>query len=153
MSITPIDIRNKDFRKGIRGYQSDEVDKFLDVLSKEFENIYSENFELKERLQFLEAELGHYKNLESTLQQTMVFAQQTAEEVKKAARHEADLLLRESEQEKAKLLSEAQKKWEEIQDEILELTRKRELIRTQLKSFLHAHLDLTEQLDRDTNAS
>lgn len=151
MSITPIDIRNKEFRKGMRGYQVDEVDKFLESISKEFELIYAENIELKERLQFMESELSHYKNLEGTLQQTMVLAQQTAEDVKRSAQQQAELILRESEQEKERLLTEANKKREEIEEEIVELIRKREMIRTQLKSFLTAQLDLTEQFNRDVS--
>lgn len=152
MQMTPIDIRNKEFRKGVRGYQCDEVEKFLEAVSKEFEVAYAENFEFKEKVQRLEAQLGQYQQLEKTLQQTMVLAQQTAEETKKAARHEVELMLREAEQEKNQKLSEAQKKWEEIQEEIQELMRKRELIRTQLKSFLNAHLELADS-HQDMSAS
>jgi len=78
-----------------------------------------------------------------------VLAQQTAEEVKEAARQEAALLLREAEHEKLSKVSEAQKKWEEIQEEIQGLSRKRDLLRTQLKSFLLAHLDLETLQERN----
>jgi cell division initiation protein len=142
MQMTPLDIRNKTFRKGVRGYQSQEVEKFLENVSHEFELIYSENFELRERTKGLEAEISHYRQLENTLQQTLILAQQTAEEVKQAARHEAELLLREAEHEKQSKVSEAQKKWEEIHEEIQGLLRNRDVLRTQLKSFLLAHLDL-----------
>jgi len=118
MALTPIDIQNKEFRKGVRGYNTEEVDKFLESLSKEFEVVYAENFELRDRIQRLEAELKQYKQLESTLQQTMVLAQQTAEDVKQAARHEAELLLKDAEQEKAKRMSEAQKRIDQLKDEI-----------------------------------
>lgn len=153
MQLTPIDIRNKEFRKGMRGYQCEEVEKFLEAVSKEFETVYAENFELREKIQRVESELGHYRKIESTLQQTMLLAQQTAEEARQAARREAELLLREAEQEKEQRLSEAKSKWEEIQEEIQELIRKRELIRAQLKSFLNAHLDLADSLERDLNVS
>jgi len=149
MALTPIDIQNKEFRKGVRGYKAEEVDKFLESLSKEFEVVYAENFELRDRIQRLEAELKQYKQLESTLQQTMVLAQQTAEDVKQAARHEAELLLKDAEQEKAKRMSEAQKRIDQLNDEIEELVKRREMIRTQLKSFLQAQLDLAESFERD----
>jgi len=142
MQMTPLDIRNKTFRKGVRGYQCQEVEKFLEAVSQEFESAYTENFELREKTKCLEAEVSHYRQLENTLQQTLVLAQQTAEEVKKAARHEAELLLKEAEHEKQSKVSEAQKKWEEIHEEIQGLSRNRDLLRTQLKSFLLAHLDL-----------
>ncbi|GAB6152411.1 DivIVA domain-containing protein [Desulfosporosinus burensis] len=149
MQITPLDIRNKTFRKGIRGYQCEEVEKYLESVSAEFESAYTENFELKEKLKGLETEVGHYRKIENTLQQTLVLAQQTAEEVKEVARHEAALLLREAEQKKLSKVSEAQEKWEEIQEEIQGLSRKRDLLRTQLKSFLLAHLDLEALQERD----
>ena len=149
MQYTPIDIRSHEFRKSIRGYQCEEVDKFLESVSKEFEIAYTDNFELKEKVQRLEAELSHYKTLENTLQQTMLLAQQTADEVKQSARHEADLLIRQAEQENNRKLFEAQEKWAEIQEEIQELVRKRELIRTQLKSFLSAQLELAASFEGD----
>jgi len=142
MEMTPLDIRNKTFRKGIRGYHCEEVERFLENISQEFESAYTENFELREKTKGLETEIGHYRQIESTLQQTLVLAQQTAEEVKEAARKEAELILREAEHEKFRKVSEAQEKWEEIQEEIQGLSRKRDLLRTQLKSFLLAHLDL-----------
>ena len=142
MQMTPLDIRNKTFHKGVRGYQCAEVEKFLEHLSKEFESAYTENFELREKTKGLETEISHYRQIENTLQQTLVLAQSTAEEVIKTARHEAELLLREAEHEKLSRVSEAQKKWEEIHEEMQGLSRKRDLLRTQLKSFLLAHLDL-----------
>jgi len=153
VQITPVDIRNKEFRKGVHGYQSSEVDKFLELVSREFEGTYAENFELKEQVEKLEQDLARYKNLENTLQQTMVLAQQTSEAVKQSAHQEAELLLREAEQDMARRLAEAQKKWDQIEEEIQQLIRKRELIRTQLKSFLHAQLDLAELYDQNFNIS
>jgi cell division initiation protein len=153
MQMTPIDIRNKEFPKGLRGYQCIEVEKYLESVSKEFENFYKENLELKEKIKKIEAELAHYHKLESTLHQTMVVAQQTAEEVKLSAQREAELILREAEQEKIQKLTEAQLKVDEIQGEINNLTQKRGLIRTQLKSFLTAQLNLAGSMDAFDNIS
>ena len=149
MQMTPLDIRNKTFSKGIRGYQCGEVEKFLETVSQEFESAYTENFELLEKKSGLEAEISHYRQLESTLQQTLVLAQQTAEEVIKVARHEAELLLREAEHDKLSKVSEAQVILEDIKEEIQGLSRKRDLLRTQLKSFLLAHLDLDKLQERN----
>lgn len=149
MPMTPMDIRNKEFRKGVRGYQAEEVEKFLDAVSKEFEFLYAENFELREKVQRFEQELKQYKQLEGTLQQTMVLAQQTAEEVKQSARHEAELMLKAAEQEKAQRSLEAQKKLDEVNEEIEELLKRRELVRTQLKSFLRAQLDLADAFNKE----
>jgi cell division initiation protein len=83
----------------------------------------------------------------------MIIAQQTAEEVKLSAQREAELILREAEQEKIQKLTEAQLKVDEIQGEINNLTQKRGLIRTQLKSFLTAQLNLAGSMDAFDNIS
>jgi len=149
--MTPLDIRNKTFSKGLRGYQCGEVEKYLETVSQEFEATYTENFELREKTKGLETEISHYRQIENTLQQTLVLAQQTAEEVKKTARHEAALLLREAEQDKLSKVSETQVILKDIREEIEGLSRKRDLLRTQLKSFLLAHLDLEKLQDRNND--
>jgi cell division initiation protein len=149
MQMTPLDIRNKIFSKGIRGYQCAEVEKFLETVSQEFESAYIENFKLREKTEGLETEINHYRQLENTLQQTLVLAQQTAEEVKKTARYEVDLMLREAEQDKLSKVSETQVILEEIKEEIEGLSKRRDLLRTQLKSFLLAHLDLEKLQERN----
>jgi cell division initiation protein len=151
MQMTPLDIRNKTFRKSVRGYQCEEVERFLEDVSQEFETAYTENFELREEKKSLEAELNHYRQIENNLQQTLILAQQTAEDVKAAARHEAELLVREAEQQKLAKIADAQKAADEIQNEILGLKRNRDLLRTQLKSFLMAHLDLANLQETDGN--
>lgn len=149
MQMTPLDIRNKTFSKGIRGYQCEAVEKFLETVSREFESAYTENFELREKTKGLEAEISHYRQIENLLQQTLVLAQQTAEEVKKTASHEAALMLREAEHEKLSKMSETQVILEDIKEEIQGLSRKRDLLRTQLRSFLLAHLDLEKLQERN----
>lgn len=147
--FTPVDIRNKSFRRVFRGYDCDEVDRFLDDIRREYETLYAENFDLREKTTHYQSELEHYQQLENTLNQTMLLAQQTGEEVKQAARNEASLVLKEAEQEKNRRMTEVQAKLDEVQEEIEELIRKRELIRTQLKSFLNAHLELTTMYDQE----
>lgn len=149
MHITPLDISNKTFSKAFRGYHCKDVENFLEGISQEFELAYTENFDLREKTKELESEINRYRLLEGTLQQTLILAQQTAEELKNAARHEADLIIREAEQEKLSKLSEARENWEELQEEIIALARKRDIFRIQLKSFLLAHLDLDARQEGD----
>lgn len=148
MQMTPLDIRNKTFSKGIRGCRSEEVETFLETVSLEFEAAYTENFELREKTKVLESEIVHYRQLENTLQQTLVLAQQTAEEVKETARREAALMLREAEQDQLSKVSETQVKLEKLKEEIQGLSTTHALLRTQLKSFLLAHLDLDKLQER-----
>ena len=81
--ITPLDIENKKFSKQMmNGYNVDEVDEFLDQIMQDYETNYKELASMKTKVDELNNALEHYKNIENTLQNTLVMAQSTAEEVK-----------------------------------------------------------------------
>ena len=81
---TPLDIENKKFAKQMmNGYSVEEVDNFLDELTLDYEKLYKESNENKSKIAELEESLVKYKNLEATLQNTLVMAQSTADEIKK----------------------------------------------------------------------
>ena len=83
---TPLDIENKKFAKQMmNGYSVEEVDNFLDELTLDYEKLYKESSENKSKISDLEASLVKYKNLETTLQNTLVMAQGTADEIKTKA--------------------------------------------------------------------
>ena len=145
-----MDIKGTTFRKGLFGFNADDVNQFLETASQEFEAVYTENYELREKIKGLEADINRYHQLENTLQQTLVLAQQTAEEVKTAAWREADLILKEAEIDRTSKVAETQAIIEGIHEEIRRLTQRKDLLRTQLRSFLTAHLDL-EKLQEQSN--
>jgi len=82
MKLTPLDIRHKEFKRGMRGYVDGEVDEFLDEVADEFERLFKENIELSERGEALQEKIDHYRSLEETLQNTLVAAQRSAEELR-----------------------------------------------------------------------
>ena len=87
--ITPLDIENKRFSKQVmNGYNVDEVDDFLDDLTVDYTKIYKEANDLRTKVDELNQSLDHYKQIESTLQNTLMMAQATAEDVKKVARQQ-----------------------------------------------------------------
>ena len=89
--ITPLDIENKKFSKQMmNGYNVDEVDDFLDDLTLDYSKNYKELTELRDKVAELNNSLEHYKTIEETLQNTLLMAQTTAEDVKKVARQQAD---------------------------------------------------------------
>ena len=94
---TPLDIENKKFSKQMmNGYSVEEVDDFLDELTVDYEKIYKQTTESNTKIESLMQELEKYKNIESTLQNTLIMAQSTADEIKKVAKQEADQLIREA---------------------------------------------------------
>ena len=76
--ITPLELENKKFNKQVvNGYNTDDVDDFLDQLTVEYQKMYKENTEYKAKIEELNNSLSHYKSIESTLQSTLVMAQST----------------------------------------------------------------------------
>ena len=94
--LTPLDIHNKEFKRGFRGYNEEEVDEFLDRVIKDYEQLYRENIDLKENIERLNTKVDHFKHLENTLHNTLVVAQETAEGVRAAAKKEAELIVKEA---------------------------------------------------------
>lgn len=106
--ITPMDIHNKDFSKGIRGYAPDEVDSFLQDLVADYEQIYKEHREMEEEMETLRAKLSNFEKMEETMHNTLRLAKDTAESVKKNAQKEADLALAQAETESKRILADAE---------------------------------------------
>lgn len=106
--LAPLDIYGKKFNKGFRGYEQNEVDDFLKTLVNDYETLYNANIELKEREENLKNKLEQYKQLEKTMQNTLMVAQTTAEEIKTNALKEKEVIIKEAETIAEKIISDAQ---------------------------------------------
>ena len=108
--ITPLDIENKKFSKQMmNGYNVEDVDDFLDELVVDYEKNYKELAEANDKIEKLTKDLEQYKNLEKTLQNTLVMAQTTAEEVKSVAKQKADQIVEEAKSSAQKQVDELSK--------------------------------------------
>src|SRR5699024_7241555 len=105
--LTPLDIHNKEFTRGLRGYDQDEVNDFLDHVIKDFEMVIRDKKELQRQVSDLEEKLGHFSNIEETLNSSILVAQQTAEDVKGNATKESKLIIREAEKNADRIINEA----------------------------------------------
>lgn len=94
--LTPLDIQKQDFAVSFRGYNADEVDTFLDMVGIDYEKLYKDNLELKEKVENLKREVEEYKKMESALKDSILLAQSAAEEIKKNASQKADDMLRQT---------------------------------------------------------
>ena len=95
--LTPLDLNGKTFSKGFRGYDTDEVNQFFSQISRDYERLYQDNVEFKDSVERVSAKLEYYQRMESTMQSTLVVAQETADEVKKSSLQKAQVLTRETE--------------------------------------------------------
>ena len=148
--ITPLDIENKRFAKQmVNGYSVEEVDDFLDELTIDYSKNYKEVTELRAKVDELNSSLEQYKNIESTLQNTLVMAQTTAEEVKNVAKQKADQIVDEAK-------ANAQKKVDELNNEIVirqkeldDVKKQFDIYKAKMESLLISQLELIKDINKE----
>ncbi|WP_096199277.1 DivIVA domain-containing protein [Bacillus sp. FJAT-45350] len=146
MPLTPLDIHNKEFTRGFRGYDEDEVNEFLDQVIKDYESVLREKKELFERVQELDGKLEHFTNIEQTLNKSILIAQESAEEVRRSSQKEAQLIVKEAEKNADRIINDALSKSRKIMYEIEELKKQASVYRMRFKMLVEAQL---EMLDTD----
>jgi cell division initiation protein len=144
MRITPLDIQQKQFPMKLRGFDVEEVYAFLEVIREEMEDLLRENANLKESIQRLDNQMKGYRDMETTLRETLLTAQQMVEDYKMNARKEAELVVREAELRSDTLLKEAQEKVIKIHEDIVDLKGIRRHFKEEVKRLVESHLRMLE---------
>lgn len=144
MRITPLDIQQKQFPIRFRGFDVEEVYAFLEIVREEMENLLRENASLKEQIQRLESQLKEYRDMETTLRETLMTAQQMVEEYRNNARKQAELMIKEAELKAEQMVREAQDKVIKIHEDIMDLKGIRQHIKEELRRLLESHLKMLE---------
>ena len=153
MPLTPMEIHNKEFSKSFRGYNEDEVDQFLDKIVEEFEKLYKENLELKDKILVLNDQIDKYNSLEHTLKETLIVAQSTADEVIAAAKEKAKTIVENANIEAKRLIDEANEEVYRIKKAYENLLREMYLFKTRYKSFIEAQLTALDEFYSDIENS
>ncbi len=148
--LTPLDIENKKFSKQImNGYNVEEVDDFLDEIGVEYARKQKELTELTQELNETKKSLEHYKNIEETLQNTLLMAQSTAEEVKNVAQQKADQIISDakaSTQKEADLLqSQIISRKKELED----VQKQFDIYKAKMESLLISQLELIKEINKN----
>ena len=118
MKLTPLDIRQKQFKTGFRGLDPKDVEAFLDLVASEFEELAKENLFIKDEDRGRRSRFDEYRDREKTLQETMVAAQKVAEDMKEAAKKQAEIVVSEAELQAEKIVQNAHQRLVEIVSEI-----------------------------------
>ena len=156
-----------EFRVRLRGYDRDEVDRFLEDLAKTLEGQNRDNADLRDKLAVVERKLAELKQSEATLSKTMVSVQAMNDDLQQAAQRDAQLIIKEAELRASELVREARTELASTHREIMELRKQRMLVVERLRSTLqtfarvldveaeesdHADsADRAERIARDTN--
>lgn len=147
--LSPLDIHNKEFGRKMRGYDEDEVNEFLDQVVKNYEIVIREKKALEEQVKQNEEKLGHFTNIEQTLNKSILVAQETAEEVRANAMKESKLIIKEAEKNADRIINEALSKSRRIAMDVEELKKQAKVFRTRLKMIVEAQLEMIETEDWD----
>lgn len=143
--LTPLEIHNKEFKRTFRGYDEDEVDDFLDQIITDYELLYRENIELREMTSQAEGNTGQYKDLEDTLKNALVVAQQTSDQMKANAEREAQMIIKEATTKAEQIIHSAHEQNESIVKDYERLKNQTNLFRVKLKSFLEAQMAMVDE--------
>jgi len=134
--LSALDIKKKEFEQKMRGYDVDEVRKFLEDVSKEFDMLVRDEISLEDELEETKKKLDHYRGLESTLEKTLLAAQQTAIKMEEQAKKEAELILGEARLERDKMLRDIPIEIERARGETIRLKAEYEATLTRMKAMM-----------------
>ena len=139
--MSPLEIQQSQFKKVLRGFDTKEVGAFLSRLANDIDELQKENSELKQNLSSAVKELEHYHQLEQTIQQTLIQAQESSNKFLANAKQYEDQSRREAEEQAARIIEEAHKEKIRLNEEISILQTKQKNILENLKQFLEMELD------------
>lgn len=142
MKLVPLDIKQKEFSTSLRGYSKVEVLDFKEDVASVLEELISENKKLKSKILSLEDELKVYKDIEATLKQTMISAQQIKDDMHRNSKKEYDLTIAEAELEANRIITKSREQVINYQAEIEELKRQKSIFQKELENLLNTHLNL-----------
>lgn len=159
IDLTPIDIRKKkgDFKRAVRGYDTDLVDDFLDLVAERLEELVKQNMSLSDKLARVEEQIGEYKQRDRAMTDALVSAQQVREEVRRQAEKEAELRHREAQAEASAIRAEAAAAREREEEEIRRLRARRVQVIQSFRTLLDRELTelkvVSEQLEMEARES
>lgn len=147
MAIKPVDVRRKEFKNSLRGYDANQVDDFLDEVADEFERSFSENQRMKDEISSLKGRLEQFEELEGAIREALVHAQQVARDLRRNANKEADLVVREAKEQAHRILADSSSRVERVQESYGVLQRAKQDFQNDFRHLLKSYLAVMENAD------
>lgn len=144
MKFSPMNIKKQDFRKSLRGYDTDEVEVFLERLSNEFETLQQENEQIKKELDAANGKLNEFRKIEKNLQNTLLRAQESSTKALESTRKQSTLMVKEAEIKASQILEKARESANEIRSAVINLREEKDLVVARLKSIISSQAHLLE---------
>jgi cell division initiation protein len=149
MRITPLDVRKQEFKRGMRGYDNDEVRAFLANVADEYEAVLVDNKQLRERILEQDDKLTEFRNLEKALRDTLMTAEKVMQESKENARRQGEVLVAEARQRAQETLAEGRVRLEDLRREALAIHREKDTFLARFRSLAEAQIQFCESHRHD----
>lgn len=146
--ITPMDIHNKTFSKGLRGYSEEEVNDFLRQIVADYEQIYREHREMEEQMDQMKTKLANYEKISETMTNTLQLAKDTAENVKKNAKRNAEILIANAHAEGNRQIREAEESRRRLVENMIRTEGNMKTYVGKIRKDLQLALAAIDALDR-----
>lgn len=147
MNFTPNDLQNIMFKKSVYGYNALQVDDVLDKVVEDLAELIKDNARLKDKLDDIQGRLDYYKGIEKSLQNSLIVAQQTSDEIITNARKNADNIIKEAELNAKQIIDQANSEVLTIKLEYENIKRDIEAYKTKLETIIRAQLRSLQNLD------
>ena len=146
MDVTPLDIRKKkgDFTRGLRGYDPQEVDQFLDLVAERLEEVVKVNLSLRERVERLADRVEGQEGRERAVQEALVTAQSLKHDIQDQAGREADLVRQEAEVAAERVHEGVKQVLQTRAQELVDLNRARSRFLEGFRSLLERELEVLQ---------
>lgn len=135
------------FNYEANGYNKAEVNKFVTDVIKETEGIIKRCKEQKKEIEDLKDKISYYENLENTLKQSLINAEQTADNVKRLAREEANIILSDAKHNASRIVGESLLKARKIEDEADRLEKNTKIFKRKLKIIVEQQMAVVEEIE------
>lgn len=149
MKLTALEIKQQQFEKSLRGYDTAEVQSYLNLIASEWEHMVGKIRELETQVDKMNNKLQHYERVEEALHETLQTAKSSAEEKLSGAKKEAGIIREKAEMEAESIVKDAHQQRREIRQSIIQLVDKREEMIRSLKSYLENTQDSLEKFSKD----
>ena len=152
MSVSRIDVLNRSFAKSLRGYDTDEVDAFLQEVAETLGRLSEERTLLTNRVSLLEAELVSFRERESTLRDTLMTTQRMTEGLKATAQREAQVIVAEAQARAENIINQSGLKLAQLQESILNAKKMKAQLSMRLRAVAEEHLRLLDMDRKDDDS-
>lgn len=149
MKLTALEIKQQQFEKSLRGYDTAEVHAYLNLIASEWEHMVGRMRELENQIDKMDNKLKHYERVEEALHETLQTAKDSAEQKMTGAKKESINIIEKAEMEADSIVREAHQQRQQVRQSVLRLLDRREEIISGIKSYLDIAQESLQQFSKD----